>query len=165
MEPQTSGQKIAGLFGWVLVVFLAATVGAAASINASSFYADLVRPDWAPPAWVFGPVWTVLYGLMAVAAWLVWRTGDSRRARPALIIFMVQLVLNALWSWLFFGWRLGALAFADTVALLLAIAATIILFWRLSPLAATLLVPYFLWTAFASALSYAIWQLNPQLLG
>lgn len=163
--PRTNGQKFAGLVVWLLIVFAAAALGAAASINASAFYADLAQPDWAPPAWVFGPVWTVLYALMGIAAWQIWLAGDAQGSKPALIIFMVQLVLNALWTWLFFGWHLGALAFLDTVVLLGAILATITMFWRISWLAAALLIPYLLWVAFACALNYMVWQLNPQALG
>ncbi len=80
---------------------------------AASFYATLVLPAWAPPAGVFGPAWTLLYAMMAIAAWLVWRERGWRGARPALWLYLVQLAINALWSWLFFGWKLGALAFAD----------------------------------------------------
>jgi tryptophan-rich sensory protein len=151
--------------GWLGVSFLAALIGGAASMKAGPFYAKLVRPDWAPPASVFGPVWTVLYLLMGVAAWLVWRVGGFQAARFALTLFLVQLALNALWSWLFFGWHRGALAFADIVLLWLAILATLVAFWRISLLAGVLLVPYFLWVSFAAALNYSIWQRNPELLG
>lgn len=154
-----------GLGAWLGVSFIAAFIGGAASIQAGPFYAQLVRPEWAPPSSVFGPVWTVLYALMGVAAWMVWRAGDSRAARPALTIFIAQLALNALWSWLFFAWHRGALAFADIVVLWLAIVGTIVAFARVSRVAAALLVPYLLWVTFASALNYAVWTLNPQLLG
>lgn len=165
MAPLTKQKQIAGLVGWIIVVFIAAAIGAAASIQAGSFYTQLVRPDWAPPAAVFGPVWTALYALMGVAAWLVWRVGGFRAARSALTLFLVQLALNALWSWLFFGWHRGALAFADILLLWALIVATVIAFWRIRPLAGALLVPYLLWVSFAAALNYAVWQLNPQVLG
>lgn len=158
-------QQVIGLAGWLLASFAAAAIGAAASIQAGSFYAQLARPDWAPPASVFGPVWTVLYVLMAVAAWLVWRVGGLGSARTALTLFLVQLALNALWSWLFFAWHLGALAFADIVVLWALVAATLLSFWRIRPLAGALLVPYLLWVSFAAALNFAVWQLNPQALG
>ena len=103
-------KQIAGIAGWLLVVFAAAAIGAAASIQAGPFYTSLVRPDWAPPPSLFGPVWSVLYALMGLAAWWVWRVGGFRKARGALTLFLVQLALNALWSWLFFGWHRGALA-------------------------------------------------------
>lgn len=165
MAPLTKQKQIAGLVGWIIVVFIAAAIGAAASIQAGSFYTQLDRPDWAPPAAVFGPVWTALYALMGAAAWLVWRVGGFRAARSALTLFLVQLALNALWSWLFFGWHRGALAFADILLLWALIVATVIAFWRIRPLAGALLVPYLLWVSFAAALNYAVWQLNPQVLG
>jgi translocator protein len=156
---------IIGLVGWLAVSFIAAAVGSAASINAGPFYAQLVRPEWAPPPGVFGPVWTILYALMGVAAWLIWRADGFRTARTALTLFLVQLGVNALWSWLFFGWRLGALAFADIVLLWALLVATLIAFWRIRPLAAVLLMPYLLWVSFAAVLNYSVWQLNPQFLG
>lgn len=157
--------QIAGLVGWLIVVFIAAAVGAAASVHAGPFYTQLVRPGWSPSPAVFGPVWTVLYALMGIAAWLVWRVGGFRAAKSALAFFLVQLALNAVWSWLFFGWHLGALAFADILMLLALIIPTVISFWRIRSLAGALLVPYLLWVSFASALNYAVWQLNPQVLG
>lgn len=154
-----------GLAGWLLVCFTVAAVGAIASVEAKSFYAQLVQPAWAPPASVFGPVWTALYAMMGIAAWLVWRNGGWRAHRAALTLFLVQLALNALWSWLFFAWHRGAWAFADILVLWLLIAATLVCFWRVRPLAGALLVPYLLWVSFATALNYSVWQLNPQLLG
>lgn len=156
---------MAGLAGWLVLVFFAAAIGAVASVNAGAFYDQLVRPGWAPPGYLFGPVWTVLYAMMGVAAWLVWRRGGFRAARPALTLFLVQLALNALWSWLFFGWHLGALAFVDILVLLAFILATLVSFWRVTPLAAVLLVPYLLWVGFACVLNYSVWQLNPGMLG
>ena len=131
----------------------------------TTFYQQLVRPDWAPPAWLFAPVWTVLYSLIGVAAWLVWRVGGFRAARTALTLFLVQLVVNALWSWLFFGWHLGGLALADILVLWVLIVATIVAFWRVAPLAGALLIPYLLWVSFAAALNHSVWQLNPRILG
>jgi benzodiazapine receptor len=158
-------RQIAGLAGWLVVAFVAAAIGAAASVEAGSFYRQLVLPGWAPPPWLFGPVWTVLYALMGVAAWLAWRAGGLRAARGALTLFLLQLALNALWSWLFFGWHRGALAFADIVLLWILIVATVIAFWRLRALAGALLVPYLLWVSFASVLGYVVWRLNPEFLG
>lgn len=158
-------KQIIGLVGWLATSFVAAAIGSAASIQAGPFYTQLVRPDWAPPPDIFGPVWTVLYALMGIAAWLVWRVAGFRAARTALSLFLVQLAVNALWSWLFFGWHLGAAAFADIVLLWVLIVATLIAFWRIRPIAGALLIPYLLWVSFASALNYAVWQLNPQILG
>jgi translocator protein len=157
-------KQIIGFVAWLAVSFIAAGIGSAASVQARPFYTRLVRPEWAPPPDLFGPVWTVLYALMGIAAWLIWRIDGFRTARTALVLFLVQLSLNALWSWLFFGWHLGALAFADIVLLWALIVATLIAFWRISPLAGALLVPYLLWVSFASVLSYSVWQLNPQIL-
>jgi len=153
-----------GLVAWLVISFLAAGIGSMASINAEAFYTQLVLPRWAPPSAVFGPVWTVLYTLMGIAAWLAWRVGGFGAARTALTLFLLQLAVNALWSWLFFGWHLGTLSFAFILLLWVLIAATIITLWRVRPLAGVLLVPYLLWVSFASALNYAIRQLNPHLL-
>jgi len=165
MAPLSKHKQILGLFGWLVACFSASAVGAVASIQARSFYGQLVQPAWAPPGWIFGPVWTVLYALMAIAAWLVWRSGGFRANRTALSIFLVQLALNSLWSWLFFAWNRGALAFIDIVLLWVLIVATLISFWRVRPLAGALLIPYLLWVSFASILNYAVWQLNPRILG
>ena len=165
MATQSKQRQLLGLIGWLAVSFAASAVGAVASIQAKSFYSQLVQPAWAPPPWIFGPVWTILYALMAISVWLVWRSGRFRTNRTALSLFIVQLLLNALWSWLFFAWLRGALAFADTVLLLVIIVATIVLFWRVSLLAGALLIPYLLWVSFASVLNYSLWKLNPIMLG
>lgn len=165
MTSQSKQRQILGLIGWLVVTFSASAVGAVASIQAKSFYSQLVQPSWAPPPWIFGPVWTILYALMAISAWLVWRSGGFRTNRIALSLFMVQLLLNALWSWLFFAWHRGALAFADTVLLWAILVATLFLFWRVRLLAGTLLIPYLFWISFASVLNYSLWKLNPLLLG
>lgn len=150
------------MFGWLLVVFVAAAAGVVASVDAPSFYAQLSKPSWAPPAQVFGPVWTVLYALMGVAAWLVWRSPGPKSA--ALILFGAQLAANALWSSLFFAWHRGALAAVEILILLALIAAMIVAFWRIGRLAALLLVPYLLWVSFASVLTWTVWRSNPTLL-
>jgi len=165
MSDKTMSGRLLGLLAWLAVTFAAAAVGSIASIHAKSFYAQLARPEWAPPAYVFGPVWTVLYLLMAVAAWLVWCTGGFRSARLALSLYLVQLAVNALWSWLFFAWQLGAPAFADIVLLWILILLTMAAFWRQRTSAGWLLVPYFLWVSFALLLNYSIWRLNSQMLG
>ncbi len=149
------------LLGWLLVTFAAAAVGAVASVEAREFYAQLQRPAWAPPGWLFGPVWTALFALMAVSAWLVWRRCGFTRAH---LLFLAQLVVNALWSWLFFAWQQGALAFVEALVLWLLIAGTAAAFWRLHRAAALLLVPYLLWVSFAVGLTYSVWQRNPGLL-
>lgn len=146
---------VAGLAGWLVFCFAAAAVGA--RFRPGAWYAGLRKPSWTPPSWLFAPVWTVLYAMMAVAAWLVWREAGLSRE---IGLFVAQLALNAVWSWLFFGLHRPGLAFADIVALWLAILATLAAFWTVRPLAGGLLVPYWLWVTFASTLNGAVWQLN-----
>ncbi|GAA3904471.1 tryptophan-rich sensory protein [Halomonas cibimaris] len=165
MPPFSKQKQALGLLGWLAVCFAASAVGAIASIRASEFYGQLMQPDWAPPASVFGPVWTTLYALMGIAAWLVWRRGGFARQRRALALFLVQLAVNALWSWVFFVWHQGALGFFNILLLIVLVAATIVAFWRAQRLAGALLAPYLLWISFAAALNYSVWQLNPQILG
>jgi tryptophan-rich sensory protein len=164
--PQPAGKQVFfGLCGWLLLVFAAAAFGAFASLDAGTFYQELNRPAWAPPGWLFGPVWSALYLLMGIAAWLVWRAHGFSGARSALILFVAQLISNALWSWLFFAWRFGGLAFAEILLLWLLILATIVAFWRLRRIAAVaLLLPYLFWVSFAAVLNLSIWRLNQDLL-
>jgi translocator protein len=159
-ERRISG--LLALFGWLLLVFAAAALGAIASVNAASFYAQLNKPSWAPPASLFGPVWTVLYLMMGVSAWLVGRPSGPRRA--ALSLFGLQLAANALWSWLFFAWHRGALAAVEVLVLLALIVCTVAAFRRCSRAAAALLLPYLAWVAFACLLTWSVWQRNPALL-
>jgi len=153
---------VKALAGWLAASFAAAALGAVATRQAPEFYAQLARPDWAPPGWLFGPVWTLLYALMGIAAWRVWRRAGFG---TAIHLFLAQLALNALWSWLFFAWRLGAAAFGEILLLWLLIAATVAAFFRIDRPAAALLVPYLAWVSFAAALTYAVWRANPRLLG
>ena len=124
------------------------------------WYAALHKPSWNPPPWVFGPAWTFLYITMAVAAWVVWREGGWKAQRRALGLFIVQWFLNALWTPLFFGAHLPGVAFGEIVLLWLAIAATLVAFWRVKKAAGLLLVPYLAWVSFAAALNFTIWRLN-----
>jgi translocator protein len=147
---------------WALAAFLvavaiAAGIGALGVQGTAAEYQQLRQPAWAPPSWLFGPVWTVLYVLIAVAGWLVWqRSGFG----AALRVYAVQLVLNAIWTPLFFGAGRYGLAFADIVVLWLLIGVTTVLFARVSRPAAALLLPYWAWVTFASALNLSIWLLN-----
>lgn len=154
--------QLAGLIVCFIATFATAAVGIVASVSAPRFYAQLVQPSWAPPTWLFGPVWTFLYALMAVSAWLVWRKPGPKWG--ALGLFVAQLVANALWSWLFFAWRLGALATLEILVLLGLIVLTARAFARTSKVAAWLLLPYALWVSFASALTWTLWRGNPGLL-
>ena len=125
------------------------------------WYPELAKPGFTPPAWVFGPAWTLLYLLMGVALWLVWREADrNENVRPALHAFAVQLILNALWSFVFFGLRMPGAALVEIILLWGAILLTIERFRRVSRLAASLLVPYGLWVSFAAVLNASIWLLN-----
>ncbi|HLS28039.1 MAG TPA: TspO/MBR family protein [Opitutales bacterium] len=165
MQPFTKIEQFFGLIASLGVSFLAAAIGAVASIRTESFYGELIQPDWAPPASVFGPVWTFLYTLMGIAAWLVWRSGGFQANKKALLFFLAQLALNALWSWIFFAWKLGGFAFVDILALWILILVTIIFFWQVRPIAGILLIPYWAWVTFAAVLNFSIWKLNPQILG
>jgi translocator protein len=126
------------------------------------FYQQLDRPAWAPPPWLFGPVWIALYVLMGVAAWLVWSERGFAGARLPLTLFLVHLLFNAAWTGIFFGLRMFGLAFAEIVVLWGLILWILILFWRVRPLAGALLVPYLLWVTYAAALTFALWRMNPQ---
>jgi len=146
-----------GLFGWIAVCFAAAGIGA--QVTDPAWYQTLERPAWAPPAWLFGPVWTVLYLLMGIAAWLVWSRDGFAGARLALSLFLVQLVFNAAWTWLFFGLRRPGLAFAEILILWGLILATVVAFKRHRRAAAWLLAPYVIWVTYAAMLNASLWQL------
>ncbi len=143
----------------LVICFSAAAIGSIATAqNIPTWYATLSKPSWNPPNWIFAPVWTALYISMTVAAWLVWRQGGLWQWPLAL--FAVQLVLNATWSWLFFGFHLPGTAFIEVTALFAAIAATTIAFWPKSMMAGVLMLPYLSWVAFAAVLNFTIWRLN-----
>jgi len=149
------------LFG---VTAVAVAVGAIASVNAPDFYTMLAKPTWAPSAGVFGPIWTMLYLLMTFAAWLVWQKAGLNAAKGPLALYLLQLALNALWTWLFFRWRLGGWALMEIILLWLILLLTLVSFWRMRVLAGVLLLPYFMWVTFATALTAKIWRLNPGVL-
>lgn len=158
---KTLRQRIVGALVAVLITLCAGLIGNLLGADAiTTWYAGLDKPSWNPPNWIFGPVWTLLYVLMGIAVYLVWEcTKDSSR-RAALVVYGVQLGLNALWSILFFTFKQPALAFGEIVIMWIAIVATIILFWRVRPPAGVLLLPYIAWVIFASVLNFAVWQLN-----
>lgn len=147
----------------LLLAFVTAALGAMASIDAKGFYANLVQPAWAPPPWLFGPVWTLLYLMMALALWRYWLS--PARRWPGTVLYLAQLLANGLWSWLFFQWHWGLGALLEMLVLLALIIATIRAFARADRLAAALLVPYLAWVAFATALTFSLWQANGALLG
>jgi benzodiazapine receptor len=150
----------------MLILFLVACFGAAAigsSLTTSAlsdWYPTLAKPSFNPPNWIFGPVWTVLYLMMAVAGWLAWRVGPPPSATAVWTPYFTQLALNTAWSGIFFYLHSPGWAFAEIILLWLAIAATIIMFYRRRPLAAWLLTPYLAWVTFAALLNLAIWRLN-----
>jgi translocator protein len=149
------------LVPFVVVCFVAAGIGSLfTSRSVKTWYPQLHRPEWTPPDWIFGPVWTVLYLMMAISAWLVWRSTDWSSARLALALFAVQLILNTLWSVVFFGLRKIGAAFGEILLLLTMIVATTVAFQAISLLAAWLLLPYLAWVWFASYLNFRIWQMN-----
>lgn len=149
------------LAGWLALCFVVAGLGGAAtSTSVSTWYLELEKPSWNPPSWVFGPVWTVLYAMMAVAAWLVWRVPPSTERSAGLRVFGVQLALNLLWSCVFFGLRNPGWAFLEVVLMWTAIAVTMRCFLRLSRPAGWLLAPYLAWTTFAATLNFTLWMLN-----
>jgi benzodiazapine receptor len=160
----SNSRSIIGFLVILGVTFSAAAVGGWASANAPGFYAILNKPVWAPPAAVFGPVWTVLYLLMAVAAWLVWKGGGKQEVRRPLLFYLAQLALNTLWTWVFFAWRQGGWALAEIGLLWVLILLTMIGFYRVRPIAGLLLVPYIIWVGLAAVLNWVLWRLNPELL-
>ncbi len=156
--PPTKPSSWIGLGCWLAVTLAAAWIGS--RFQPGDWYAGLIKPALTPPAWVFGPVWTLLYVMMATAAWLVWRRYGLVKAIGRLGLFLGQLALNALWSYLFFGLQRPGLAFLDIAVLWLAILATFIAFWRSYPAAGVLLLPYLLWVSFATYLNFQFWRLN-----
>lgn len=149
---------IASWFVFVVVCFLVSAIGAA--FPPGDWYASLQRPSFAPPNWVFGPVWTLLYLMIATAGWMVWKKRSTGNIRPAMLLFGIQLGLNSLWSYLFFGLHRPDLALVEIAVLWVMILATILAFRPHSGTSAILLVPYLLWVSFAAVLNYGFWSLN-----
>ena len=149
------------MLGFVLLSLSAGALGGFATADSiGGWYQTIEKPSWNPPGWVFGPVWTALYLMMAVAAWMIWRKAEPATKALPLGLFAVQLALNALWSFVFFAWHEIGWALVEILVLWLAIAATIASFSRISKIATALLVPYLAWVSFASFLTYTIWTLN-----
>jgi translocator protein len=151
-------RSLPALAGWIILSFSAALPGVIWSPG--DWYAQLAKPLWSPPNWIFGPVWSALYFAMGLSAWLVWRRGRFPATRGALVVFLVQLALNALWTPAFFGLHQPGLGLVVIALLWVAVATTILTFARHSQLAAAMLVPYFGWISFATALNFALWRLN-----
>lgn len=155
------GRELVALAGFVALCFVvAATGGAVTATSVETWYAGLAKPAFNPPDWVFGPVWAILYLMIAAAGWRMWRRRRERRAPLALGAWGAQLLLNLAWSLLFFGARMIGAALAEIMVLLAAILVTAVLFWRIDRLAGALLVPYAAWVGFATVLNAALWRLN-----
>ena len=150
-----------GLVGFIVVCLGAGGLGAIATTpEIEGWYKTIEKPSWNPPDYVFGPVWTTLFIMMAIAAWMVWKKDGFQAVSLAMTLFAIQLVLNIAWSWIFFGMHQPGWAFVEIVILGLAIAATTVAFFRCSRLAGWLMVPYGAWVSFAGVLNFTIWQLN-----
>lgn len=154
------GQSFLALIGFTAATFIAGLLGAWASVRAGDMYQVMKLPSWAPPAWLFGTVWTTLYVMMAVAAWLVWRKRHVMRVDLCLFVFLLHLVIQALWSGIFFGLGQAGWAMLDILILGAMITWLMCCFWRVSRLAGWLFLPYLLWVTFASILNATIWILN-----
>ncbi len=160
LEPPHRSRDLLALLALVLLCAAVAAVGGGATASSLPlWYAGLHKPSFNPPNWIFGPVWSLLYLMMAVAAWRVWRRHQAGRY-PALALWGVQLGLNLAWSLIFFGLRAPGPALIDLTLLLVAIAATGVAFLRCDRAAAWMLAPYFAWCCFAFALNFEIWRLN-----
>lgn len=149
------------LFLSILITFSAAFIGSfftAKSID--NWYQFLNKPFFAPPNWLFAPVWTLLYILMALSAFLIWQKKKELKVNKALTLYFIQLILNAIWSIVFFGFRRPALAFFEIILLWLFILLTLIDFYKIKKMAGLLLIPYLLWVAFAAILNLSVWILN-----
>ncbi len=146
------------LLGFIAACFLAASPGAV--FRPGEWYERLAKPTWRPPNWVFAPVWSVLYLMIAVSGWLVWRGAGFSAAAFPLSIYAISLGLNGAWSSFFFGLRRPDLAFLDVVLLWVSIIATIIIFYPIEQFSALLLLPYLIWVTFAAMLNFAIWRMN-----
>lgn len=152
------------LAGLGVLTAVAAAIGAVASAGARGFYLDLARPAWAPLPELFGPVWTVLYCMMAVAVWLVVRKQKWPNSAPLVALYGFHLVINALWTWCFFVWHSGAAAVLDIALLWVLVAMMVVLFARIEKRAGMLLLPYLAWATYALALTVTVWRMNPELL-
>ncbi len=158
VSPPAGPGRWLGLAVWLLLSFLPAWTGA--RFPPGPWYQSLAQPPLTPPGWLFAPVWTVLYALMGLSAWLIWQRAGLLAARWPLSLFALQLILNGLWSYLFFGLRRPGLALLDLIALWLAVVATLLAFWRFHRPAGQLLIPYLIWISFALYLNLGFWYLN-----
>lgn len=150
--------QILGLLGWLALCLVAGWFGS--QFEPGTWYQGLEKPSFNPPSSVFAPVWIMLYLAMATAAWRIWRRFGFSGARIALTLFLIQIVLNAMWSWIFFGLHRIGIAFAELLVLWIVILTTTAAFWQKDKVAGILMVPYAAWVTFAAVLNFSIWQLN-----
>lgn len=158
-------EKAAQYIVFIVLSLFTGVVGSIFTIpSIPVWYSNLAKPWFNPPSWLFSPVWTILYILMGSAAFLVWQTKSNKKIKSlknaAITLYLIQLLLNSLWSYLFFGLKNPSLALAEIVLLLLTISATTYYFWKINRTAAYLMLPYIAWVSFATILNVAIWQLN-----
>lgn len=143
---------------WIVISFLPALVGS--YFKPGDWYQELTKPEWTPPGWLFGPVWSILYLSMGIAASIVWNSKRSHRIDIPITVFIIQLVINALWSWIFFGKHTLLYSVIDITLLLIFIIITIFLFYKVNKKAGLILIPYLLWVSFATVLNFNIYLLN-----
>lgn len=143
---------------WIIISFIPAIIGG--YFKPGSWYLEIAKPDWTPPGWVFGPVWFLLYFCMGISASIIWKSKNNKPIKLAMTIFIVQLILNALWSWVFFGLNNLLFSVVEIILLLSMIVLTIFLFYRINKKAGLILIPYLLWVSFATILNLNIWLLN-----
>ena len=153
-----SSKRYLSVIVWILISFLPAIVGG--FFKPGNWYLEIIKPEWTPPGWIFGPVWFFLYFCMGIAAFLIWESKKNKQIKLPIIVFILQLLLNALWSWIFFGLHNLGLSVFEIIVLWVMIGATIILFYRVNKIAGLILIPYLLWVSFATILNYNIWILN-----
>jgi tryptophan-rich sensory protein len=163
LNQQSTKKSLGALALFLLLTFAASALGNLATFEAvRTWYPTLEKPSFNPPNSIFGPVWSALYTLMAVSAWWVWKQPESTPRKWGLVAYWVQLVLNAAWSFAFFGMRNPTAGLLVILALLSAILVTTVYFWRAHRLSGLLFLPYLAWVSFATVLNFSIWQLNPQ---
>lgn len=151
-------KDLLGLAFWLLLTFGVAYLSS--QFEPGEWYKTISKPSWTPPGWVFGPVWSLLYLSMGISAWLVWRKRASGAVKLPLSIYLVQLIVNGLWFWFFFGRQMIGAALIDLLILVFVVSINLVLFLRVDRKAGVLLVPYLLWISFAAVLNFQIWRLN-----
>ena len=155
---QDRKRSIGALVIFLVISFIPALLGS--MFRPDAWYEGLVKPALNPPNWIFGPVWTCLYAIMGISAWIVWLQRQTVPVQAAFVLFGIQLLLNGFWTYIFFGLKNPGFAFAEILMLWVAIACTLAAFWQKSRSAGLLLIPYLLWVSFAVYLNFELWRLN-----